>query len=39
MERLVALGATLTRDAKEDFGVYWATLHDPEGNEFCIGAA
>jgi predicted enzyme related to lactoylglutathione lyase len=37
-DRLVALGATLTRPAKEEFGVYWATLADPEGNEFCIGA-
>lgn len=39
VERLVALGATVIRDAKEEFGVYWATLQDPKGNEFCIGAA
>lgn len=39
VDRLVALGATIIRDPKEEFGVYWATLQDPEGNEFCIGAA
>lgn len=37
-DRLVALGATVIRTPKEEFGVYWATLQDPEGNEFCIGA-
>jgi predicted enzyme related to lactoylglutathione lyase len=37
-DRLVTLGATITRQPKEEFGAYWATLHDPEGNEFCIGA-
>lgn len=35
--RLVALGAKVIRDPKEEFGQYWATLQDPEGNEFCIG--
>ena len=39
VDRLTALGATVVRDPKEEFGVYWATLQDPEGNEFCIGAA
>jgi uncharacterized glyoxalase superfamily protein PhnB len=39
VDRLVALGATVIRDPKEEFGHYWATLQDPEGNEFCIGAA
>ncbi len=38
-DRLVALGATIIRDPKEEFGVYWATLQDPEGNEFCIGVS
>ena len=38
-ERLVALGATMIRPPKEEFGTYWATLQDPEGNEFCIGAS
>jgi catechol 2,3-dioxygenase-like lactoylglutathione lyase family enzyme len=36
--RLVALGATVVRDPQEEFGNYWATLQDPEGNEFCVGA-
>jgi predicted enzyme related to lactoylglutathione lyase len=38
VDRLVALGATVIRDPAEEFGAYWATLQDPEGNEFCIGA-
>jgi hypothetical protein len=37
VERLVALGATVIRDPKEEYGAYWATLQDPEGNEFCLG--
>jgi predicted enzyme related to lactoylglutathione lyase len=36
--RLEALGATILRAPKEEYGAYWATLQDPEGNEFCIGA-
>jgi predicted enzyme related to lactoylglutathione lyase len=39
VDRLVAVGATVIRDPKEEFGAYWATLQDPEGNEFCVGAA
>ena len=35
VERLLALGATLTHD-KEEWGVRWTTLADPEGNEFCV---
>jgi predicted enzyme related to lactoylglutathione lyase len=38
VDRLVGLGATVVRDPKEEYGAYWATLQDPEGNEFCIGA-
>jgi hypothetical protein len=38
VDRLTVLGATVIRSPKEEFGVYWATLRDPEGNEFCIGA-
>ncbi|HEY8546328.1 MAG TPA: VOC family protein [Acidimicrobiales bacterium] len=38
VDRLLALGATLIRAPKEEFGAYWATLQDPEGNELCIGA-
>jgi uncharacterized glyoxalase superfamily protein PhnB len=37
-DRLVALGATVIRPAKEEYGAYWSTLQDPEGNELCIGA-
>lgn len=38
VDRLVALGATIRRHPKEEYGAYWATLQDPEGNEFYIGA-
>jgi predicted enzyme related to lactoylglutathione lyase len=38
VDRLVALGATVLRHPKEEYGAYWATLQDPEGNELCIGA-
>jgi len=38
VDRLVALGATVVREPKEEFGAYWATLQDPEGNELCVGA-
>jgi predicted enzyme related to lactoylglutathione lyase len=36
VERAVSLGATIYEDHRgpEDRG--WVTLHDPEGNEFCI---
>lgn len=33
--RLVALGATHLYD-KDEWGVSWSTLTDPEGNEFCV---
>lgn len=33
--RLVDLGATHLYD-KDEWGVSWATLTDPEGNEFCV---
>lgn len=36
--RLTALGATVIRAPQEEWGRYWATMQDPEGNEFCIGA-
>jgi Glyoxalase-like domain len=36
-ERLVAAGATRV-DHHEEYGMYWHTLQDPEGNELCIGA-
>ena len=38
-DRLVALGATVIRPPKEEYGTYWSTLQDPEGNELCIGAS
>jgi predicted enzyme related to lactoylglutathione lyase len=34
--RVIALGATHIHD-KDEFGMQWTTLADPEGNEFCIG--
>jgi predicted enzyme related to lactoylglutathione lyase len=34
--RVIALGATHIHD-KDEFGLQWTTLADPEGNEFCIG--
>jgi len=34
--RLVDEGATIV-DTHREFGIYWTTLLDPEGNEFCIG--
>ncbi|MER5553816.1 VOC family protein [Streptomyces sp. NPDC002793] len=41
VERLLALGATLVADHRKPSGRGWATLADPEGNEFCVecGAA
>ena len=35
LERLVGLGATHVHD-KDEWGMKWTTLQDPEGNEFCI---
>jgi uncharacterized glyoxalase superfamily protein PhnB len=34
VERLQALGATFV-EQREELGVVWAVLADPEGNEFC----
>jgi predicted enzyme related to lactoylglutathione lyase len=34
--RILALGATRVHD-KQEYGMQWTTLADPEGNEFCIG--
>jgi predicted enzyme related to lactoylglutathione lyase len=36
VDRVIALGADLV-GRHEQYGVTWATLRDPEGNEFCIG--
>ncbi|CAM5692790.1 VOC family protein [Streptomyces badius] len=36
VERLLALGATLVADHRKPNGRGWATLADPEGNEFCV---
>ncbi|MEU0405630.1 VOC family protein [Streptomyces sp. NPDC006197] len=36
VERLLALGATLFEDHRNPDGTGWATLKDPEGNEFCV---
>ena len=35
-ERVLGLGAELV-GRYEEYGVTWASFHDPEGNEFCIG--
>lgn len=37
VERLVALGATVVHE-KNEFGMQWTTLADPEGNEFCVAS-
>ena len=34
--RVLALGATLIADLRNDDGTGWAVLADPEGNEFCV---
>jgi hypothetical protein len=34
--RLVALGATEI-EHREGNGTSWVVMHDPEGNEFCVG--
>lgn len=36
VERLLGLGATLVGDHRNADGTGWATLADPEGNEFCV---
>ncbi|MEU8527304.1 MULTISPECIES: VOC family protein [Streptomyces] len=36
VERLLKLGATLVGDHRREDGTGWATLADPEGNEFCV---
>lgn len=35
VKRLVSLGATHIHD-KDEWGIQWTTLADPEGNEFCV---
>jgi len=36
IERLLALGAVMVADLRNDDGTGWATLADPEGNELCV---
>ena len=36
VERLLGLGATMLVDRRHEDGSGWATLADPEGNEFCV---
>ncbi len=36
VDRVLGLGASLV-GRHDEFGLTWATLRDPEGNEFCIG--
>ncbi len=35
VERLKDLGATVIHE-KDEWGLLWVTLADPEGNEFCV---
>jgi Glyoxalase-like domain len=38
---LIVLGASIERTARDDDPAdpfYWVVLHDPEGNEFCVGS-
>ncbi len=35
--RLEALGATRLAE-KDEWGIRWSVLHDPEGNEFCVSS-
>lgn len=35
VERMVGLGATVIHE-KDEWGISWTTLADPEGNEFCV---
>ena len=36
VDRLLGLGATFVADHRRPDGTGWATLADPEGNEFCV---
>jgi predicted enzyme related to lactoylglutathione lyase len=36
VDRLLALGARMHQDLRKPDGGGWATLLDPEGNEFCV---
>jgi predicted enzyme related to lactoylglutathione lyase len=36
VDRLIGLGATKLNEVKKDGGAHWATMADPEGNEFDI---
>jgi len=38
VKRLISLGATRVRDMNV-YGYTWTVMHDPEGNEFCVGRA
>jgi predicted enzyme related to lactoylglutathione lyase len=36
VERLRALGATVVEDHRDDAGLGWVWMADPEGNDFCV---
>jgi predicted enzyme related to lactoylglutathione lyase len=36
VERLLAIGATVIDDRRNEDGTGWAVMGDPEGNEFCV---
>ena len=35
---LEALGAQRRGNRVDEFGIWWQTMADPEGNEFCVEA-
>ena len=38
VDRLVGMGATHIAD-KDEWGMQWTVMRDPEGNEFCVAQA
>lgn len=36
VDRLLALGATVVEDHREEDGTGWVWMADPEGNDFCV---
>jgi predicted enzyme related to lactoylglutathione lyase len=36
VERLLGIGGTIYDDQRRPDGTGWVTMHDPEGNEFCV---
>jgi len=38
IESLQELGGQILGDRIDEFGIWWQTMQDPEGNEFCVVA-